>query len=64
MMSFLWIVAIAACGIFIAVRALFDLRAKRYGWGVAGLVAAVVILMAPVPTQTVMVNPVAAPGAK
>ncbi len=47
--------ALAAAGYCLA-RSIIDLRARRYGWGSAGLLSAAVFLAAPVQTHTVTVD--------
>ncbi|HUD27466.1 MAG TPA: hypothetical protein VMQ93_01250 [Novosphingobium sp.] len=55
-MNWLWALALLLSGAYCIVRAIFDLRRKRYLWGAAGLVAAAIILSAPVPTASVVVD--------
>lgn len=52
-MSWAWAVALLLSGAYCILRAVFDLRQKRYLWGAAGLVAAAIILIAPVPTHSI-----------
>lgn len=50
--------AIAAF-LFCVTRAALDLRARRYGWGAAGLAVAALLLwglMIPIPTQAVKID--------
>lgn len=46
--------------IYCLARGAIDLRAKRWIWGVLGLVCSIAILAAPVPTQVQVTMP--APG--
>lgn len=44
-------------GLYCLVRGVVDLRAKRWIWGVLGLVSGIGILAAPVPTQVQVTIP-------
>ena len=50
----MWVAA--ATGIFCVVRGIFDLRAKRYVWGAAGLVLGFGLMLMPVPTHAVKID--------
>lgn len=41
------------CGIFSIARGIADLRRRRFVWGGLGLFAGLLLLLTPVPTQTV-----------
>ena len=43
--------AALAVGIFCVVRGIADLRAKRYVWGVLGILAGLALLLTPVGTE-------------
>ena len=47
---------LAFAGIFCLVRAIVDLRARRYWWGAAAAVSAVGILTVPIPTHAVKID--------
>lgn len=55
------IIGLFGVGVFCLVRAIFDLRAKRYAWGGCGLLCAAAVLFMPVPTHSVVIatNPAA-----
>jgi hypothetical protein len=50
-MVWLWIGL--AVGIFCVVRGIVDLRQRRYVWGGVGLLAGLVLLLAPIETRAV-----------
>ena len=52
----LWIFAFLGAAIYCVVKAVIDLRAKRYVWGVIGLLCAGIILLAPIQTHAVKVD--------
>jgi hypothetical protein len=51
-----WGLALGAAGLYCLVRALFDIRDKRYLWAALGLAAAVVIILMPVGKHTATVT--------
>jgi hypothetical protein len=51
-----WLLASGAAAIYCIVRAIFDLRQKRYMWGVLGLISAAVLLLTPVKTHAVKID--------
>ncbi|OAN58404.1 hypothetical protein [Sphingomonas sp. TDK1] len=53
---FLWNIGALAAAIYCIVKAVIDLRARRYGWGVVGLLSAVVFLMTPIQTHAVKID--------
>lgn len=53
---FLWNFAALAAGIYCITKSVSDLRARRYGWGVIGLLSAVVFLVTPIQTHAVKVD--------
>jgi hypothetical protein len=53
---FLWNFAALAAGIYSISKAVIDLRARRYGGGVIGLLSAVVFLIVPIQTHAVKVD--------
>lgn len=57
MWSFLlWNVAALAAAIYCVIKAVSDLRARRYVWGIVGLLSAAVFLTAPIQTHAVKVD--------
>jgi drug/metabolite transporter (DMT)-like permease len=55
-MSWAWAFALMLAGVFCIVRGVADLRRRRYVWGVLALVAAAVILSAPMPTTSLVLD--------
>lgn len=55
-MTMFWTVAIVLAGFYCLARGLFDLRQKRYLWGVLGLCCGAIILLTPIPTQVVKID--------
>ena len=53
---FLWTFAALAAAIYCINKAVIDLRARRYGWGIVGLLSAVVFLVTPIQTRSVKVD--------
>jgi hypothetical protein len=53
---FLWNIGALAAAIYCIAKAVIDLRARRYGWGIVGLLSAVVFLMTPIQTHAVKVD--------
>ncbi|WP_242184974.1 hypothetical protein [Sphingomonas sp. CARO-RG-8B-R24-01] len=51
-----WNIAALAAAIYCLVKAVMDLRARRYGWGIVGLVSAVVFLVTPIQTRAVKID--------
>lgn len=56
MQSSLWMLALAAAGLYCLARGIVDLRARRYGWALAGLVSAAAILTVPIPSHAVKID--------
>ena len=54
--AFLWSFAAVAAAIYCTVKAIIDLRARKYGWGIVGLLSAVVFLTTPIQTHAVKVD--------
>lgn len=52
----LWNFAALAAAIYCMGKAVIDLRARRYGWGIVGLLTAVVFLVTPIQTHAVKVD--------
>ena len=52
----LWTLAALAAGMFCLVRAILDFRERRIAWGIAGLIAAGLILLTPIQTHAVVVG--------
>ena len=44
-------VILVLAGLYCLARGALDLRAKRWIWGILGIVAGIAIMMAPIPTQ-------------
>ncbi|WP_336958333.1 hypothetical protein [Sphingobium aquiterrae] len=64
-MTMFWTTAIALAGFYCLVRGAQDLRQKRYVWGVLGLCCGAIILLTPVPGQTVNITlPAPTPAAR
>lgn len=53
---FLWNFAAFAAAIYCIAKAVVDLRARRYGWGIVGLLSAVVFLVTPMQTHAVKID--------
>jgi hypothetical protein len=51
-----WNFAALAAAIYCMAKAVVDFRARRYGWGIVGLLSAVVFLVTPVPTHAVKID--------
>lgn len=56
MQSPLWMLALAAAGFYCLARGIVDLRARRYGWAVAGLASAAILLTVPIPSHAVKID--------
>jgi hypothetical protein len=54
--SILWPVAASAAAIYCIAKALIDLRARRYAWGIVGLASAAVLLLTPIQTHAVKID--------
>ncbi|AXJ95529.1 MULTISPECIES: hypothetical protein [unclassified Sphingomonas] len=52
----LWTIAALIAGVYCIVKAAADLRARRYGWGVVGLLSGIVFLTTPVQTHAVKID--------
>lgn len=53
---FLWTFAALAAAIYCVMKAVIDLRARRYVWGALGLLSAAVFLLTPTQTHSVAVD--------
>lgn len=60
-MAWGWAAALLLAGAYCIVRAVVDFRQKRYLWAATALAAGAVILSAPVPTHSIVVDLPAAP---
>ncbi|MFG6282230.1 hypothetical protein [Sphingomonas sp. S6] len=49
-------IAILIPALYCLARAINDLRARRYGWGLTGLFSAALLLLTPIPTNVVKVD--------
>jgi len=52
----LWNIAALAAAVYCVAKAVIDLRARRYVWGVVGLLSAAVFLVMPIQTHAVKVD--------
>lgn len=52
----LWNIAALAAVIYCIAKAVIDLRARRYGWAIIGLLSAVVFLVTPIQTHAVKID--------
>lgn len=52
----LWNFAALAAAIYCIAKAVIDLRARRYVWGIVGLLSAAVFLLTPIQTHAVKVD--------
>jgi hypothetical protein len=48
-----WIIAALAAGIYCVVRAILDLRQRRYAWSAVGFLCAAGLLLTPIQTHAV-----------
>jgi hypothetical protein len=53
---FLWNVAALVAAIYCTTKAVIDLRAGRYVWGIIGLISAAVFLMTPIQAHAVKID--------
>lgn len=53
---FLWSIAALLAAIYCFTKAVIDLRAGRYVWGIVGLISAAVFMLTPVQTHAVKVD--------
>ena len=53
---FLWNFAALAAAIYCMAKAVIDLRARRYAWGIVGLASAAVFLLMPIQTHAVKID--------
>ncbi|KQM86586.1 hypothetical protein ASE67_08455 [Sphingomonas sp. Leaf23] len=56
MKSPFWMLALAAADLYCLARGIVDLRARRYGWALAGLASAAAILTVPIPSHAVKID--------
>lgn len=52
----LWSIAALAATVYCVAKAMIDLRARRYVWGIVGLLSAAVFLLTPIQTHAVKVD--------
>lgn len=52
-------IILVLAGLYCLARGVMDLRAKRWVWGVLGIVAGIAIMAAPIPTQVQVELPAA-----
>lgn len=52
----LWSLAVVVATLYCLIKAVLDLRARKYGWGVMGLFSAAVFLLTPIPSHAVKVD--------
>jgi len=52
----LWTVAAVVASFYCLSKAILDLRARRYAWGIVGLLSAALFLLTPIPTHAVKVD--------
>lgn len=52
----LWTITALTAAIYCLTKAITDLRARKYGWGIIGLLSAVVFLVTPIQTRAVKVD--------
>ena len=55
-MMLLWWIGLAGACLFCVVRAIVDLRARKYVWGALGLVSAALFLLTPIQTTAVKID--------
>ena len=51
-----WYIAAAATALFCTIRAVVDLRQRRYAWGAVGLLLGLAVVLTPLPTQSIRVE--------
>lgn len=57
MLTFLlWAFATLLAAVYCIIKAIIDLRARRYAWGILGLASAAVFLLAPIQTHAVKMD--------
>ncbi|MEH3158995.1 MAG: hypothetical protein PGN08_08725 [Sphingomonas taxi] len=52
----MWTIAAIVAILYCLAKAIIDLRARRYAWGIAGLFSAAVLLLTPLPTRAIKVD--------
>ncbi len=52
----LWDMAALAAAIYCLTKAVMDLRSRRYGWGLLGLISVAVFLLTPIQTHVVTLD--------
>ena len=57
----IWNLAALGAAIYCIAKAVIDLRARKYGWGIVGLLSAVVFLLTPIQTHAVKIDLPAGP---
>ena len=55
-LGYLWSFAALPAAIYCIAKAVIDLRARRYAWGIIGLVSAAVFLLTPIQPHAVKVD--------
>jgi hypothetical protein len=61
-MSFAWITALSLVSLFCLIRGVLDLKAKRYLFGVLGLLSGIMLVLMPVQSHSVSVDLPPAPA--
>lgn len=51
-----WMIALVGAAVYCLFRALLDLRERRFGWAIAGAIAAVILFSVPIPTHAIKVD--------
>ncbi len=54
--AYWWMLASCVAGIYCVVRAIADLRQRRYIWGAIGLISGAVLLLTPVQPRAVKID--------
>jgi hypothetical protein len=55
-MFYLWNFAALGAAIYCIAKAVIDLRARRYAWGIVGLASAAVFLLTPIQIHAVKID--------
>jgi len=53
---FLWNFAALGAAIYCITKAVIDLRARRYAWGLVGVASAAIFLLTPIQTHAVKID--------
>lgn len=51
-----WMIALVGAALYCLFRAFLDLRERRFGWAVAGAMAAVILFSVPIPTHAIKID--------